>query len=360
MLNIGIELRIKMYFMLNLHKRTNCIYISFFVFSLFISSFSVAQSTARNLDSASTYSDISSFKNDSLLAELRSLLDSMNKPVSFFSFYTSVSNRLYSTKNNAFNAQQYSNSNMAVSPSISYYHKTGLGISATSYLSTVDGKFSLYQTALSPSFDKINKKIMYGVSYSYYIKKMSAVSTPYQHEVYAYVQGRKKWLRPSLAFGWAKGEYKDISVIPIKLNGNYRWISDTSKVTLNDLSLIAGLSHSFVFDHIFTKKDALTFVPQLNVIGGMQSYGIKSTMKIPERPEREIDDDRIRKIYRLRTNENSTTSQVSLQTIALSANLTYIKDAVSFSTGYFLGYYLNNTSGNQLSHIFNVSVGLTF
>ncbi len=347
-------------FMMNLHKKSTSTRIFIFVFSIFLSSFSFAQSNISNVDSASTFSELSSLKNDSLLVELRSLLDSMNKPVSFFSFYTSVSNRLYSTKNNAFNAQQYSNSGIAVSPSISYYHKTGLGLSATSYMRTIDGQFSLYQTALSPSFDKLNKKIMYGVSYSYYIKKLSAVSTPYEHEVYAYVQGRKKWLRPSLAFGWAEGEYKDISVIPIKLNGNYRWISDTSMVTLNDLSLIAGLSHSFVFDHIFTKKDALTFVPQVNVIGGMQSFGIKSTMQIPERPEREINDDRIRKIYRLRTNANSTTSQVSLQTIALSANLTYIKDAVSFSTGYFLGYYLNNTSGNQLSHIFNVSVGLTF
>ena len=347
-------------FMMNLHKKSTSTRIFIFVFSIFLSSFSFAQSNISNVDSASTFSELSSLKNDSLLVELRSLLDSMNKPVSFFSFYTSVSNRLYSTKNNAFNAQQYSNSGIAVSPSISYYHKTGLGLSATSYMRTIDGQFSLYQTALSPSFDKLNKKIMYGVSYSYYIKKLSAVSTPYEHEVYAYVQGRKKWLRPSLAFGWAEGEYKDISVIPIKLNGNYRWISDTSMVTLNDLSLIAGLSHSFVFDHIFTKKDALTFVPQVNVIGGMQSFGIKSTMQIPERPEREINDDRIRKIYRLRTNANSTTSQVSLQTIALSANLTYIKDAVSFSTGYFLGYYLNNTSGNQLSHNFNVSVGLTF
>ena len=273
-------------FMMNLHKKSTSTRIFIFVFSIFLSSFSFAQSNISNVDSASTFSELSSLKNDSLLVELRSLLDSMNKPVSFFSFYTSVSNRLYSTKNNAFNAQQYSNSGIAVSPSISYYHKTGLGLSATSYMRTIDGQFSLYQTALSPSFDKINKKIMYGVSYSYYIKKLSAVSTPYEHEVYAYVQGRKKWLRPSLAFGWAEGEYKDISVIPIKLNGNYRWISDTSMVTLNDLSLIAGLSHSFVFDHIFTKKDALTFVPQVNVIGGMQSFGIKSTMQIPERPDK--------------------------------------------------------------------------
>jgi hypothetical protein len=250
-------------FMMIVHKKSTSTRNSIFVLSLFLSSFSFAQSNILNADSASTYSELSSLKNDSLLVELRSLLDSMNKPVSFFSFYTSVSNRLYSTKNNAFNAQQYSNSNMAVSPSISYYHKTGLGFSATSYMSTVDGKFSLYQTALSPSFDKINKKIMYGVSYSYYIKKMSTVSTPYEHEIYAYVQGRKKWLRPSLAFGWAEGEYKDVSVIPIKLNGNYRWISDTSKVTLNDLSLIAGLSHSFVFDHIFTKKDALHLVSKI-------------------------------------------------------------------------------------------------
>ena len=330
------------------------------VFMLVVSPIQInAQEKSQALDTSGISAELSALKNDSLMSELRSLLDSMNQQQSFFSFYASVSNRLFSAKNNAFNSQQSNTSVTAFTPALSYFHKTGFGISATSYLRAIDGKFSMYQTAISPSFDKIEKKLMYGVSYSYYLKNKSIESTPYNHELYAYLQGRKTWLRPSLAIGWAKGGYSDVSTIPIKVNGNYRWILDSTYISLSDLSLSAGVSHSFIFNEVILKNDAVTFVPQLSLIGGRQSFETSSTMVLPGIPEREVNDDRIRKIYKL-PSSSSSSSQLSLQTLAFSASLTYMKQAVSLSTGYFAGYYFNNTSGNKLSHIFNISIGLTF
>lgn len=321
---------------------------------------SIAQQKKHLIDTSTISSELSAFKNDSLMTELRSLLDSMNKQQSFFSFYASVSNRLFSAKNNAFNSQQSNTGVTAFTPSISYFHKTGLGLSATSYLRAIDGKFSLYQTAISPSFDRIEKKIMYGISYSYYLKNKSIESTPYNHEVYAYLQGRKTWLRPSLAIGWAQGGYTDVSMIPIKVSGNYRWVLDSSYISLSDVSLSTGISHSFVLNNVITKNDAFTFVPQLSLIGGMQSFVTTSKVTLPGIAEREVDDDRIRKIYKILSKNSTSEAQFSLQTIAFSSNLTYIKNAISLSAGYFAGYYFNNTNGDKLSHIFNISVGLTF
>ena len=206
---------------------------------LLISSFSInAQDKNLKSDTSSIDNLLSDLKNDSLLSELRSMLDSMNKPESFFSVNASISNRLFSNKNNAFNSQQTNTGLTAFSPSISYFNKTGLGFSATSYLRNIDGKFSLYQTALSPSYDMISKKAIFGISYSYYLKKESASATPYNHEVYGYIQGRKTWLRPSLAGGWAMGNYQDVSVVPVRISGDYRWITDTSKVTIKDISIM--------------------------------------------------------------------------------------------------------------------------
>jgi len=53
-------------------------------------------------------------------------------------------------------------------PSVSYIHKSGLGFSATGYVRGIDATPSLYQMALSPSYDHIGEKSMFGVSYTYY------------------------------------------------------------------------------------------------------------------------------------------------------------------------------------------------
>jgi hypothetical protein len=286
------------------------------------------------------------------------LLDSMNKPKSFFSVNLSLSNKLFSTKNNAFNYQQSTTSSVAFMPSISYYNKTGLGLSLTSYLRNNGQQTSFYQTAISPSFDKINRKMMYGLSYSHYIKSSSTSATPYVNEIYGYFQERKTWVRPSISFGWANGHYEDVSVIPIRINGNTILITDTSTVKLTDVSISAGVSHSFSINELFSKNDMLSITPQINIIGGKQQFTTTSKLDFPEFKERNIILERIRKIYNVPT--TSSTSIASIQTLATSLNLTYLIKSISISSGYFMGYYFNGTTGNRLSHIFNLGLGLTF
>ena len=305
-----------------------------------------------------TNANFSEIKDDILLSELRLLLDSMNKPKSFFSLNLSLSNKLFSAKNNAFNYQQSSTNTIAFLPTISYYNKSGLGLSLTSYFRNNNQQFSFSQTAISPSFDKINRALMYGLSYSYYVKSSATSATPYVNEIYGYIQGRKSWIKPSLSLGWANGHYNDISIIPIKVNGNPRIITDTSKVRLNDVSVSAGISHSFTLNELISKNDLLSITPQISIIAGKQQFTTTSNRPFPEFNDRNVIIERVRKIYKVRSESNTTNA--SVQTLATSLSISYILKSISISTGYYMGYYFKNTSGNRFSHIFNVGLGLTF
>ncbi len=324
---------------------------------VFLSNFLGAQD--HGLDTLALKAELSSMKNDSLINELRHMLDSAGRNQSFFSINLSASNRLFSTKNNAFNSQQSNAGVIAIVPSVAYFHKSGFGFSATGYVRGIDATPSLYQMALSPSYDHIGEKAMYGISYTYYNKneQVSTAVTPYDHELYAYVQHRKSWLRPALALGWAEGQYQDVSTIPLRVNGNYVWIKDTSNVMLNDFSVSASISHSFSFSDLLGKDDMLMIAPQLSLIGGMQSYSTISRSTVIGTRTREIELDRIRKLYNV---SSTDISSFSLQNAAFSTNISWYRKAFSISAGYFFAYYFNSSISNRTAHIFNLSTGLTF
>ena len=305
--------------------------------------------------------DLSLLKNDSLINDLRILLDSLRKPKSFLSVSTSFSNRLFSANNNVFNAQQSSTGATAFIPSVSYVHKSGFGFSAMGYVRNISNNVRWYQTALTPSYDKLSKSVMYGVSYSYYLKgnmKDSGRVSPFTHDVYAYVQGRKTWVRPSLSIGYGDGSYTDTYVVPRRMpNGNFQYILDRYNVHIRDLSISMGVSHSFSASSVLLKNDMLSFIPQISLISGMQSTKTESTTT-RERFRNEAEDrKRIESFYRMMQN---TGSGFGIRTAALSANLSWFKNAFSISTGYFLGYYFQSSSSNKISNIFNITAGVTF
>ena len=339
----------------NSRKLFNCLLI--FLLLIAAGQSSYAQETTN--DSLAVDDELSTLKNDSLLAELRSLLDSIDQRGSFFSVTGSVSNRLFSTKNYAFNSQQTNSGISVFMPSLAYVHQSGFGISATGFVRSFSGTPTIYQTALSPSYDKITRKLMYGISYAYYIKKQdpAILVTPYNHEMYAYIQDRKTWLRPSLAIGWATGAYEDISSFTDNRLGVPIRVTDTSLIRLTDLSLSAAVSHTFSFQNVFSKKAILTLIPQLSLIGGVQSYSseTKSSVRVIRPRSEELR--RVRRVYRISSDNGSS---MSLQTAAFSTNISWYKGLVSLSAGYFLGYYFENTATTRVSHIFNFSAGLTF
>ena len=313
------------------------------------------------VDTLPVKDELSALRNDSLISELRQMLDSLRSPKSFFSVTASLSNRLFSTNNNAFNSQQSSTGVTAFIPTIAYVHKTGLGLSTTGYVRTINNAVSWYQTALTPSFDKLTKSIMYGVSYSYYMKSNvndTGKISPFNHDIYAYLQGRKTWLRPSLSLGYGDGKYTDSYVVPRRgPNGSSQYALDKYNIHIRDFSMSIGVSHSFSKASLITKNDMVTFIPQISLISGMQNYTTESTTTRQMFRNSMDDRDRIAQHYRI--TQNSGTG-FGLRTAAVSANLSWFKNALSVSTGYFLGYYFKSTSISKFSNIFNITAGVTF
>lgn len=315
----------------------------------------------ENNQSIASKDDFSFLKNDSLINELRGMLDSLRTQKSFFSVNTSFSNRLFSTNNNVLNAQQSSTGATAFIPSVSYFHKSGLGIGVMGYVRNIDNAVRWYQTAITPSYDKVAKKLMYGISYSYYAKSKlqdpSRVS-PFNHDVYGYIQGRTTWLRPSLSVGYGDGNYMDSYIVPRRMpNGMVMNVLDTYKVHIKDFSINTGISHSFVKSSFLLKNDLFSFMPQISIISGIQSTTSES-LKSRERFRNEMEDrKRMEQFYRV---SQTSGSGFGIRTAAVSANISWFKDAISISTGYFLGYYFQSTSTNKFSNIFNLTAGVTF
>ncbi len=342
------------------------------IFFLFVSIRPSSFSQVSKFDENELKSELDLLKGDTLMTELKNLLGSMYKPESFFSANLAFSNRLFSTKNNALNIQQASTGQSAFLPSVSYFHKTGFGLTATGFirrLDTLDKGPSFYQLAISPSYDYIGDKFIAGVSYTNYVKTVSNedFATPFTHEVYAYAQLRKSIVRPFIALGWASGSYEDVTIRRFRDRGDNILISDTSKVYLNDFSTIFGLSHTFSFQNVISKNDLITFVPSLNLIAELQNYkvtpiGFGVIGDLDDDDDDEDDDDKV-DIERIRKRFNlnpKTVSKFSLQTLAFSANANWYKSSYSVTAGYFMGYYFNNLNTSKFAHFFNLTLGVTF
>ncbi|MEY4660685.1 MAG: hypothetical protein RLZZ42_637 [Bacteroidota bacterium] len=330
----------------------------FVLFFGFFSPFQSVYAQQLDFDTAALKKELKDMNTDELIAELRSIMDSMGKPSSFLSVNVGMSNSLFSARNNAFNANQ-SAAATAFMPSVSYFHKSGFGLGATGFMRSFSAAPVVYQTAITPSYDHFGKKMLYGISYSYYLKSEnpSVTTTHYDQDVYAYLQFRKLWLRPAIAAGWGAGSYKDASLIPVKISGDNVLILDTSLVKINDYSLSVSVSHNFNFTDLLSTNDVLSISPQLSLIGGLHQFNSQTlTRMFFGKRFKESELERIRKRYNTSRSETS----IALETAAFSLNISWFKGAFSLNTGYFLGYYFDPSASRRISHIFNTGIGFTF
>jgi hypothetical protein len=292
---------------------------------------------------------------EALLAEIRNLLDSMGIRRSFFSVDLGVGNRLFSLRNNTFNAQQVAENRISLTPSVSYFHKSGLGFSATAFMSVFDGKASFFQYAFSPTYDYLlNRKFSFGLSYAYYLTRddLTFYATPFKHEIYGYVRGRKGWLRPGFSAGWATGSYKVIRQLDTVIFGIPRRITDTSSVGLKDLALSFSAAHYFEWEDLFKKGDGLTVVPMAMMTVGAQTYDTRAKTTIYSG-----------RLYRYVSRRYNTTSfentGLRFQSVSMALNATYFIHKLSLSAGYFLNYFLPETD-QKFTHVFSLTAGMTF
>lgn len=314
--------------------------------------FSFAQEIpVKHSDSSATL-DTSLIDMD-LLREVKALLDSVDLSSSFFSLSVGVGNRLFSLRNNSFNIQQATTNRISITPTASYFHKTGLNISGTAFMTFEESSPQFYQYALSPGYDYMKgRNTAFGVSYTHYFTKddLSFYATPFQNEVYGYITTRKGWLRPGFSVGWAKGSYRDIEQLDTVILGIPRSLTDTADVTLQDFSMVGSVSHLFKWDDVFTKRDNLSIVPQFAIAAGMQQYDTEGKGRFSVQKRRLLS-----KRYKYSSSENTG---LSIQSLSMSLNVTYFIGKFAITPQYYLSYYFPE-SDQKFINIFSVMAGIT-
>ena len=298
---------------------------------------------------------------DELFRDFDAFMDSILSPDSYFLASLSLGKSYYNfqTKNSSVIEPS---KKITYSPTLGYYHKSGLGLTTTGYIVNDEKNLNFYQFLIAPSYDYLhNKKFATGISFTKFVTKDSLpfYTTPLQNELYAYFTYRKTWLRPTLAmsYGWgSRSDYvKRESVIQdlrLRRRG-FTYINVEESV--RDFSLMASVRHDFYWLDIFNKKDFIRFSPQVAFTSGTQQFGFNQSSSTYGTS--------------IRTNSNVLYStenvylddEVKFQPLSLSLYLRgeYSIGRFFIQPQFVLDYYFPSSTGN-FNSLFSINAGLMF
>jgi hypothetical protein len=301
------------------------------------------------------------FDYDMLFQDFDAFMDSILTPHSYFLASLSMSKGYYNfeSKNN-FTIE--ASKRLTYSPTLAYYHVSGLGLTTTGYIVNDKVNANFYQLAVSPSFDYLkNKKLATGISVTRYFTKDSLpfYNTPLQNEVYAYFTWRKAWIRPTVAasYGWgSRTEYEKreelIQDIRLRRLG-YTFIN--SKESISDFSLMTSVRHDFYWLDVFTYNDHIRLTPLITFTSGTQKFGFNqssSTYATVIRSGANV-------IYN--TQEIILDDQIKFQPLSLTFSLRgeYSIGRFFIQPQFALDHYFPGNS-KKITGIFSVNAGLLF
>ncbi len=294
------------------------------------------------------------FDSAAILNDLMELLDSAGGSASYGLVSVSISNRIFSLRNNALNARQASASALVFNPSAGYFHKSGFSLSAGASLINQKGKgFGGTQYSVTPAYDLAgNSKWGFGLSYSKYFisDKYSSYSSPIQNDWYTYVNYTKPWLQPGITMGYSSGTYKEINQFTILATGNT--IIDTGTYKVKSFSFTASAGHGFTWQHIFNKEDELGFTPTL-----MMNFSSDSTESVSHT----IGQNLVRLLKRRkRLRRSGDKNSFEAQSVAASLDFNYAIGKFTILPQIYLDYYLPKTDEKRFTHTFTISIGYSF
>lgn len=314
------------------------------VLSLFLSTKNYGQDTAIvNKETSDT----------AMLNDLIGLLDSTDEAYSYFSANIGLGNRLFSAKNNSLNSKQATTSTLIYSPSVSYFHKSGLSLTAGANLLNDKVKgFGASQYSITPAFDLLNNdNIGFGISYSHYFvqDKYSVYSSPVQNDLYTYFNYKKWWLEPGIALGFSSGKFTEITRYTTLL-GNV--LIDTGTFKLKSFSMMASVCHNFEWNEIFGKNDGIVFTPSLQ-----GNFSSDSTQTLSHSIKRNL----IRNFnLKRRVPRLQGKNKFDAQSVGLNLDLGYTTGKFTIQPQLYLDYYLPATDQTRFTSVFSINFGYSF
>jgi len=229
---------------------------------------------AQTVDTVSPYTAAyadSLVTDDSVIKDLNAFIDSLSRPKTLLAVELGTGNGFFTTKS-ATAATGYVTKTF-FTPSVTYLHKSGLGISGSVYATTDQGRMTVYQGAISPSYEIARRSWEAGISYTRYFNKdsLSFGVNPLRNDLYLYGVLKKFWLEPGLAFDWSFDAFRyDVQTVA-------GYITDASSVTRVHAHTLAGvftLQHDFEWFGVVTKDDHLGFTPTVMTLADAANYDI--------------------------------------------------------------------------------------
>lgn len=221
---------------------------------------------------------------DELFQDFDAFMDSILSPHSYFLASLSVNKGFYSYQTKSLSTLIEPVKKLTYSPTLAYYHKSGVGFTSTGSIINDGKNVNLYQLAFTPSYDYLeNKAIATGVSFTKFFTKNSLpfYTTPLQNELYGYFTYRKWWFRPTIAasYGWgSRSDYmKRESVIQdlrLRRNG-FTYINTEESVS--DFSLMLSVRHDFYWLDVLAYNDHIRITPQITFTSGTQKFGFNQS-----------------------------------------------------------------------------------
>jgi hypothetical protein len=220
---------------------------------------------------------------EDLFQDFDAFMDSILSPHSYFLASVSVGRGFYNFETKT-NSLIEPSKKLTYSPTLGYYHKGGLGLTATGYIINDGKNTNFYQFSVAPSFDYLdNKSIATGISFTKFFTKDSLpfYTTPLQNELYGYFTYRKSVVRPTVAmsYGWgSRTDYmkRELVIQDLRLRRRgFTYIN--SKESVADFSLMTSIRHDFYWLDVFTYNDHIRFTPQLALTSGTQKFGFNQT-----------------------------------------------------------------------------------
>ncbi|HEX2684200.1 MAG TPA: hypothetical protein VHL77_09720 [Ferruginibacter sp.] len=312
-------------------------------------------------------------QNDPLTKEELRILDSMfrndefiklitNKERSYVDVNFGIRNGIFSLKNNALNADQAQTDKVYYKPTVGYYHKSGLSLSLSGFISSGEGSLKMYQYAISPGYTYSGKNIAAGISYTRFIEGADPgfEVSPFKNDFYASAVYKKTWIEPGLAAGYSFGkltEYYDSSFWfypPLPDPPRIIHIRDTITTKLRGLSISASASHTWMFWELLSNKDGLKVLPTLMLNAGSQRWTITHSSKLLTRFPR------LANYLKNRFGAGTGTDKFKIESLAFAGQLTYYYGKFYLQPQLYIDYYLPETTEKRLATMYSITAGFTF
>jgi hypothetical protein len=293
---------------------------------------------------------------DSMLKEdaFFNMIKEALKPKTYFLVSAALGNSYFSVNNKRIGASQLE-SKLVFTPEVAYYHKTGLGISATAFLTSFNGKSDFYQFGLTPFYSLMNnKKIAATISYTRFFRRdgYEDAATPIQNDLYGSVYLKKPWLEPGISLGFSGGRHTDYRKIDTVFFGTRRVFTDTVKTTIRSFSISVFVQHSFEYLNVLDKDDGISIEPKLMINAGINRYTEKHYNPYSAFFKRILQ--RRQSLGRLQED-----TPFELQSIAGSLNINYLIGDFGFEPQVYLDYYLPE-SDKKFTCIYSFSISYSF